>query len=434
MKGNSCVAALCVAVGASVFASPAYAGAFYLQEQSPIEVGRAFSGAAAAGDDASVVYYNPAAMTELRGLTVTAGGSLLFVDARQQNQNSTRTTPGSPTQYPIPGGDGGNPFASVVGVPSIYAVGQVNDRLSLGLGVNAPFGLKLDYNPDFFGRYDSLGTDLKTYNIGASAGYKVTDHLSVGGGVDVQYVKVTLTNAIPNLSPLDTDGFGRVHGDDWSVGWNLGVFYKTDGGVKLGASYRSGIRHKVSGVYAVSGLHGPLAAGNVTLPATAPLDLPDIWTLSVNAPVGAKARVYLTGHYYNWSVFKGIDVQPQGAAAVVTPLNYKDSVGVSLGGEYDVSPKLTLRAGTMFDQTPTNADFLTTRVPDGDRYWLTTGASYHLSPKLTVNVAYAHTFVDKAHIDRADEFFPAPATVTATTRAITRGNADQIAFSLTAKL
>lgn len=434
MKGSSRATALCAVLGASVFASPALAGGFYLQEQSPIEVGRAFSGEAAAGDDASVIYYNPAAITELRNLTVTAGGSLLFVDARQQNQGSTRSVPGSPTLYPIPGGDGGNPFAGVVAVPSIYVVAPASDRLSLGVGVNAPFGLKLDYNPDFFGRYDSLGTDLKTYNIGASAAYKLTDRLSVGGGIDVQYVKVTLTNAIPNLSPLDTDGFGRVQGDDWSVGWNLGVFYKTDGGVKLGASYRSGIRHKLSGTYQVSGLHAPLDSGNVTLPATAPLDLPDIWTLSVNAPVGPKARVYLSGRYYNWSVFKGIDVQPQGAPAVVTTLNYKDSVGVSLGGEYDISPRLTLRAGTMFDQTPTNADYLTTRVPDGDRYWLTTGASYHLSPKLTVNVAYAHTFVDKAHIDRADEFFPAPATVTATTRATTRGNADQVALSLTARL
>jgi long-chain fatty acid transport protein len=52
----------------SVFAmtaTPSYAGGFYLQEQSAKETGRAFSGGAASADNASTVFFNPAAMTEL---------------------------------------------------------------------------------------------------------------------------------------------------------------------------------------------------------------------------------------------------------------------------------------------------------------------------------------------------------------------------------
>src|SRR3546814_6053674 len=105
----------------------------------------------------------------------------------------------------------------------------------------------LDYDDGFFGRYDSIYTDLKTYNIQSSAAYRLNDNFSIGGGVDVQYVKATLTNALPQLSPLaPTDGFARLKGDDWTVGWNAGLFY-TNGDTNVGVSYRSGVNHKVTG-------------------------------------------------------------------------------------------------------------------------------------------------------------------------------------------
>ncbi|OHE57743.1 MAG: hypothetical protein A2X71_00650 [Thiobacillus sp. GWE1_62_9] len=115
----------------------------------------------------------------------------------------------------------------------------------------------------------------------------------------------------------------------------------------------------------------------------------------------------------------------------VKELEYHDSYSFSAGGEYDVNDKLTLRAGTMFDRSPTNPQHLTTRVPDGDRVWLSGGATWNLSQAFALNVSYAHTFVEKANIIRPDSYFPAPATVTATTLAQTSGNADQVAASLT---
>ena len=120
---------------------PALAGGFYLQEQSPIEIGRALSGGAAAGDDPSTIYFNPAAMTELQGVQLSAGASALMASAHQTNRGSYRSIPGSTATVPVGGSDGGNPFESVIPIPSFYASAQVTDKLWLGLGVNAPFGL-----------------------------------------------------------------------------------------------------------------------------------------------------------------------------------------------------------------------------------------------------------------------------------------------------
>jgi long-chain fatty acid transport protein len=408
----------------------ALAGGFYLQEQSPIEIGRALSGGAAAGDDPSTIYFNPAAMIQLQGVQLSAGGSALMASARQSNRGSFRSVPGSAARVPIAGNDGGNPFDKVIPVPSFYASAQVTDRLWLGLGVNAPFGLKLEYDAGFFGRYDSLYTDLKTYNIQPSAAYKLTDNLSIGGGVDVQYVKATLTNALPQVSPLvPTDGFASLKGNDWSVGWNAGAFYTT-GDTNFGVHYRSAVKHKLAGTQTIAGLVAPLSAANGAFAATAPLDLPDILTVSMMHKLTPQLRAMLTGKWYNWSNFKGIAVT-SATGTTNKELDYHDSYSFSAGAEYDVSPALTLRAGTMFDRTPTNPRHLTTRVPDGDRVWLTGGATFNISPAAALNVSYAHTFVEKANIIRPDAYFPAPATVTATTLAQTSGNADQLAASVT---
>lgn len=426
--------------GVAAIPCPALAGGFYLQEQSPKETGRALSGAGAAADDPSAIYFNPAAITELPGFQMSVGSVALMATVHQGNRGSSRTLPVlSPVQpvtsIPVAGNSGGNPFDKVIPVPSFYLTGQATDRLWLGLGVNAPFGLKLDYDDGFFGRYESLYTDLKTYNIQSSAAYKVTDQLSIGGGVDVQYVKVTLTNALPQLSPLiPTDGLAEVTGHDWTVGWNAGLFY-TDRLTNVGISYRSGMNHKVRGTQTVSGLIGFPVNPNGQSDASAPLKLPDIVTVGFMHRLTPRLRALISARWYNWSKFKGIAITTAGGTTN-KELDYRDSYSASLGGEYDVSPELTLRAGTMFDRTPTNPQHLTTRVPDGDRAWLTGGATWNLSPAFSLNLSYAHVFVEKATIIRQEGYYATrftPPVVSVTTLSRTSGNADQIAASVTAR-
>ena len=54
-------------------ASKTHATAFYLQEQSGRGIGRVNAGAAAAGDDASTIFFNPSEMTKLQAAEVELG-------------------------------------------------------------------------------------------------------------------------------------------------------------------------------------------------------------------------------------------------------------------------------------------------------------------------------------------------------------------------
>ncbi len=419
---------------AATAATPALAGGFFLQEQSPLAVGRAFAGEQALGDSAATIWYNPAGMTRLPGLQVEAGIHVLDVTSSQSDRGSTRTGPGGAGLFPTGGGSGGNPFDQPVLIPSTYASYQVGDsKLWLGVGISAPFGLKVVYNDDFFGRYDSLKSDLKSYNIQPSAAYKISDNISIGGGVDVQYFKATLTSALPNVSPLLPYGELRIKGDDWSVGWNAGVLADF-GAVRLGAHYRSHISHRLDGTVRIRGLLGPLAGSNGTVDGFAPISTPDI--ASVGAVFGKdRFRVLGSVNWYNWSRFKRITVEDaDGVAFLDSEQRYRDTWGYSLGAEYDVSPKLTLRGGAMADQTPTGDEFRTTRVPDGNRIWATAGGTYRVSDNIAVNLSYAHVFVKTRQIDRTDPLFAGtPAVTTVRTISENRGNVDMIATSISLK-
>ena len=421
-----------LAAAALVAAAPAAAGGFYLQEQSPRAVGRAFAGEAAVADSAATIFYNPAGMTNLPGVTADVGGHLLFVESSQTDRGSTRAGPAG--TFPTGGGNGGNPFDRPVIIPSGYLSGQIEgSRLWLGLGVSAPFGVKVSYAPGWFGRYDSLVSDVRSLNLQPSFAYKLTDHVSLGAGVDVQRLVATLTAALPNVSPLLPDGTLLIRGQDLAFGWNAGV--QADfGALRLGAHYRSHVDHRLSGAATVSGLLGPLAGGNGSTRGFAPLSTPDIAT--VGAVLGAgKARLLAGGSWTKWSRFKTINVNtPGGTTFLSSAQNYRDTWTGNLGAEYDVSPGLTVRAGSMYDQTPTRDGFRTTRVPDGNRVWATAGATAQVNRHVAINLSYAHIWVDTAQVARVDPLFAGtPAVTTVSTLSTNRGHADEVASSISLK-
>lgn len=422
---------LFLAAATSLSAGPALAGGFYLQEQSPIAEGRAFAGEAANADSAATIFYNPAGMTNLPGTSVDAGGALLFVQSSQEDRGSTRSAAGNQGSFPTGGGNGGNPFSQPILIPSGYLSTQIaQSRLRLGLGISAPFGVKVVYDPGWFGRYDSLRSDVKSLNIQPSAAFKINDNISVGGGFDIQTLKAELTNALPNVSPLLPDGLLRIKGDDMAFGWNVGVTAEF-GTLRLGAHYRSHINHNLSGRATIDGLLGPLAGSNSARRGFAPISTPDIASVGAVYGIG-KFRLLAGGSWYNWSRFKDITVENNGVTFLDSPQNYRDTFSGSAGAEYDVSPRLTLRGGSMYDQTPTRDAFRTTRVPDGNRIWATGGATFHLSKMVSANLSYAHVFVKTSDIDRTDPLFAGtPAVTTINTRSTNRGNVDIIAQSLT---
>jgi long-chain fatty acid transport protein len=410
----------------------AWAGGFMLQEQSPTGLGRAFAGDGALADDASVIFYNPAGMTLLKGVTATLGVYAIFIDSHQSDRGSTRAT-GAAAPAATGGGDGGNPFDQPVPIPSNFIAAPLTDRLWLGIGVTAPFGMKVVYDQGWFGRYDSIRSDVKTFNAQPSFAYKLNDRISIGGGVDVQYIKAELSNALPNIGAGTPDGLLRIKGDDVSVGWNVGLLAELPG-MRMGLHYRSGIKHDLGSRLSTSGLEGALAAGNGTVKANARVPLPDVGRVAIAIGPDKPLRLLASAAWYNWSVFDAIRVTPEGGATISDPQHYRDTWSVSLGGEYQLRPGVTLRAGAMYDKSPTRDGFRSTRVSGGDKAWASAGASIAVTHRMTADLNYAHVFIERADVARTDSFYEGTAAETQTvTRSRDRGNVDMVSVALTTR-
>ena len=186
-----------VGAGVAAISGSALASGFAIGTQNVSGLGNAYAGAAAAGEDASTIFYNPAGMTLLSGRQ--AVGALAVLKPFVGFTNNGSTTPTSPLPAPpgySVGGNGGD-AGSWAAVPTAYLSWEImRDQLWLGLGINSPFGLKTEYDSNWVGRFHAVESDLLTVNINPSIAFKVNEMFSVGGGVSAQYIDAELTRQV----------------------------------------------------------------------------------------------------------------------------------------------------------------------------------------------------------------------------------------------
>jgi long-chain fatty acid transport protein len=362
----------------------AQAAGFYIQESSISAMGSAFAGSVTNIEDASVVFFNPAGMTDLKGAQINTGAHVIIPNADITDTGSS-----------VPAGglsSSDNPY-EVTPIPNFFAVTPVlNNQLWLGVGASAPFGLGNEYDEDWFGRYDSTKTELKTINISAVAAYKINDMFSIGGGIDVQHADADLQAA----AFAGTEGRSKLAGDDWSVGYNIGIKAKPLEGTEVGLHYRSAVSHDLEGTISATGTGG----ADFSAPATVDLNLPDIATFGVSQKVTDKMKIMGQVTWFGWNNFQEIRaVSGAGATLSNTVQNYQNALAIAIGAEYDYSEKLRLRAGYQFDETPTVDEFRTSRTPDGDRNWFTLGATYELSEKMSLDFSGAYIDIGEETIN-----------------------------------
>lgn len=363
----------------SLIAAPSTTNAagFYIQEQSVKGLGAAFSGSSTSIEDASTVYFNPAGMTKLKEIQGNLGVHLIAPEA-DLNDTGTTLPPG------ITASEDNNNF-SVTPVPNAYAVIPLTDQIWAGFGTSAPFGLGSEYNTNFFGRFDSTKTELKTINFTTAMAYKATEWLSVGFGVDVQYADANLQSALF----AGTEGLSRLEGDDWSLGYNAGLQVKPFDRAEIGIHYRSAIKHELQGNISAEGT----GAADFSTTGSADLDLPDIATFGAAYDVTNKTRLMAQATWFGWNNFEDITaISDTGITLSSVPQNYRNSWAFAFGVEHDWNDDWTVRAGYQFDETPTTDEFRTTRTPDGDRNWFSAGATYKYTDNIDFD--FAATYID----------------------------------------
>ena len=414
------------AMSVTLATTPAFAAGFQIREQSAEGLGRAYSGEAVAATNSAGLWYNPAQAARM-DTQVSATLSFIELDATLSDTGSTLSF-ASGAVVPVGGQAGEDPIPFTL-IPALSGNYRINDQWAVGVSTNVPFGLEVDYGEGYFGRYDSETSELITADISAVVAYAPTPSTSIGAGLHVQYVEADLVTALPDplgrgLTDGVPDGRSILEGNNYGVGFSVGVVQDIGERVSLGLSYRSEVEHDVSGSVIVEGLTAPLDAANGRQEATTSITLPDSARLGV--ALQATDRLQITGQveWVGWSDFESLDVLLESGAETSTPFDYKNATNYGIGADYAVSEALTLRAGVGFDPTPTRDEERSTRVPDADRTWFTAGGTYDFSDGfggftdgLSIDVGLA--YIDAETVDvRSDSiaFAGQPFAVGVTTR------------------
>ncbi|WP_147653321.1 OmpP1/FadL family transporter [Vulcaniibacterium gelatinicum] len=420
------VSALALGIAGVLALGQAQAAGFQLKENSVKAMGRAFAGSAAVGGDASVVANNPAAMGQFEQNTVQADVTVVDVDA---------TFSGGGTDAfgnPLTGGNGGN-AGDVTPIPAMSAIFPLGDTgLTFGAMVSAPFGLKTEYDPGWVGRYHALKSEVKTVDLTLSLALDVTDRFSVGLGLVYERAEAELTKAVdfgtaicanpssaalcvafPTVyGPQRNDGFAGIKGDDTGMGWLAGVHWRPTDRLTIGYSHRSEIDHELEGAadFEVPAAVRSVFNANPFPPARnvftdtqgrAKLTTPSIDTLSV--AYAFTDRFTLMGDVVrtDWHSLQSVviefdnPVQPDSVEA----FEWEDTFFYSLGGEWAFSDAFTFRFGLAYDETPTNDEHRTPRLPDANRKWLSLGLTWNATDALELNAGYVRIDADHPTIN-----------------------------------
>jgi long-chain fatty acid transport protein len=398
----------------ALVAGDASASGFQLNENEARGMGRAYAGSTAAPDDAAVVVNNPAAMSEFER-------PLFQADLTAINFSTEFHGGGSDAiGQPLHGGYGGDGGATKP-VPALYFATPFGDRWHLGAGISAPFGFVTDWDDGWMGRYQAQKSELQSVALTLSAAWTVSERFSLGASLVAQHTSAELTSAVnfgailganPNLPPglflpQSADGFAKIDGDDWGYGWQLGALWKPTDRDRIGFTYHSQIDHTlegdadftvpdiVQGVFDQAGVTAFQDTGG-----KADFDTPWVATASWWHALNERVSFGADLSYTHWSSLRelvvryGNPAQPDSGEAFDWDNTWFGSVGM----DYRLDDKWTLRGGLALDQSPTHEETRTPRVPDETRKWVSVGLTYEWSDRADVSLGYVHLFVDDAKV------------------------------------
>lgn len=403
-------AALCL-VTSILLSGSALASGYGLRDVSAATLGTSYAGDAANGSRASTLAFNPALAADVDTFDV----SLSNVGLLPETSGTFTATTSAGT--PVSGNTNPKDIVNTALIPSVALRYRLTSNLALGLTMTAPWGMITNYDSSVT-RYYATMSDVKSANFSPVVAWQPIPELSIGAGLQVQYIKGRLSKAIdfgtigyvnhiPGSVPGARDGSVELRAQDWSTGWTVGAEWKPTPDFSLGISYKSEIENTLKGneyfTLDSTGIGATLKAVTgafVNGPATAQFNNPAVLTVGARWQLNDQWAVMAGADWTAWSSFPTLTAHSSNAkqADDVTLMNWQDSWFGSLGVEYKPSQDWTLRLGTAYDQTPTVSTFRTPGIPDGGRYWISGGFGYKLNQHMDLDFSVARLIAEKANI------------------------------------
>ena len=380
------------ALSTLLLSTSAMAAGFHLREQSAAAQGNAYAGATAGAENGSYAYYNVAGITRQKGMQVNMGGTYIAPRATAKNVRGQSGERGADVENVVHAAVSPNGTVSY----------QLNDKAFAAIAANSQFGMITKYDPQWVGSDHGITSDLKSGTITPMFAYKATDKLSLGAGVQMQYVWAHLTSS-STLAPGVRVNNITTNGNDFDMGYQLGALYEFTDSTRVGVGYRSEINHKLKGKMKSSGSPISLFNDRTNQKISAKLTTPAMLSMGVYHDVNEKWAVMAEYQRVFWSSFQNLTFKSQNGGYTISNVkeNWRDTNFYSIGTSYMLDNQWKLRLGLAYDQSAVRYAHRTPRIPDSDRIWYSAGLGYQYNENLSFDIGYTYIQAHKAKMNTA---------------------------------
>lgn len=344
---------------------------------------------AAVVNDATAAYYNPAALTLLKTAEIIGLGSIASLKTEFNGQVT------QPNTDFLQSGD--SKSQAKYYVPSAYFGLPINKKISFGLAAVAnSFNNTLDDSSIL--RYAKSNSSVKAHEITPAIGIKLTNFLALGGSVSFSHAKITTEPVIgfPSLNIPDSQSLNEATSN--ALGGDIGALLTLSAKTQIGLNYRSAVTYKFNGSSSVAG--SSFSTDNFGFTYWTPAR----GVITIAHSPTPKLGLITTVQRIQWSIFDEVNIQnfatSIGPNFIVSngeiPYHFRDSWLVTVGSQYNVTPKWVVRVASSYDQSPGNPQY---QIVNGDGLILGASSGYKISKHFLVDGSYAHEFLKNQDIN-----------------------------------
>ncbi|HEV7672298.1 MAG TPA: outer membrane protein transport protein [Thermoanaerobaculia bacterium] len=364
----------------AAMAVPSHAAGFGIFEQGSKAMGMAGAFTAQA-DDGSALFHN--------------AGGLAFVTKREDSGglvlfHTTEASFQGAAPFPGPGSQADQKTLSQI-LGHLYHVQPINSTWKFGVGVETPFGLTTEWNPNSFsGRYISTKAAVRAIDVNPTIGWQVTPTLGIGFGAIARFSDIQLERRVPAVNPftqqvVDVAAVKLQSDFDNGYGWNVGILNKVNNSFSWGLSYRSKVKIDYSG----DGRLSQVSTGNAQLdavlrtrlpfdrdlPIETSIEFPDMASLGLAFSLTPSLLLETDVNWTGWSSFDKTTITFTDGDLPNSTIRseWKDVENYRAGLRWTTSSTSEWRFGYVFDESPQPEEAVTPLLPDADRNGLTIG-------------------------------------------------------------
>ena len=313
-----------------------YGQALRFQPQGAVAAGQGNAFAAQA-DDASAIHYNPAGLSQVNGVQIVTGTTLLGGSIKTNSSTGidSRGDFGGSVAFPPPSHSYVSANLGSLGLDGL-------SNVTVGLGLTSPFGLNTRFPLD--GPFNTAATSaaLPLIDIKPTVAYKLNEQLAIGVSADIYTFASFLGQGHAEMKQADGAASVELNGKGTGAGATVSLLYtplRNDNGkpiTSIGLVYRTQAVVPLSGSLLVNGEKVDDGLANLVLPQIYTGAIA-IWPVRT---IEREWKVEIDVDYVGWKSYRDLDIHLSSGGIIPQPRQWKSVPVVSMGTEYKwLNPK-----------------------------------------------------------------------------------------------